>query len=160
MSLTEPEVLDRLRTSLAEAIQASKDLAVRSRYGLPYQRLRDHLALIEGCCRQMAAFRGDGTWLPFGIYMAECHKRAGGWLRGYTSAGIHITYTPGQINQVFVTLAAQLTAIKDAVETKSDAKTGQLGPVLPATPTEERRVGRPAFGTAPKSKLILPRRFG
>lgn len=155
--LTEPEVLDRLKTAIGEAIQASKDLSIRSRYGLPYQRLRDNLVLIEGCCRQMGAFRGDASWLPFGVYMGECHKRAGGWLRGYHHNGIHIVYTPGVINQVFVKLAQQLTAILEVVEMKSTAATGQLGPVLPETPSEERRMGRPAF--KPKSSLILPARM-
>lgn len=161
MSLTESEVIDRMKTSLGEAIQASSDLAVRSEGGRPYARLRDNLALIEGCCRQMAMFRGDGSWLPFGVYMAECHKRAGGWLRGYTKNGMHIVYAPGHLNEAFVSLAAQLTAIRQAVDVKQTAKTGTLGPVLPATPSEERRVGRPAFSNkAKRSALILPRRYG
>lgn len=158
MSLKEPEIIDRLKVAMAEAIQASQDLAVRSRHGYPYQRLRDNLAVIEGCCRQMAAFRGDATWLPFGLYMAECHKRAGGWLRGYTKNGVHIIYAPGQMNEAFVGLAGALTAIRQALDVKFSAKTNQVGPVLPKPPAEERRLGRPAF-SQPKSTLIVPPRY-
>lgn len=158
--LTENEVLDRMRTSLGEAIQASRDLAIRSRYGAPYQRLRDHLSLIEGCCRQMAAFRGDATWLPLGIMMAECHKRAGGWIRGYSHQGVHIVMAPGQTNEVFLSLASKLSLMLGVVNAHAAAKTGTLGPVLPAKPLEERRVGRPAFSPpARKPALILPGRL-
>ena len=162
--LTENEVADRMRSSLKEAIQACKDLAVKSRAGAPYDRLRDNLALIEGSCRQMAAFRGDATWLPFGMYMAECHKRAGGWLRGYVDNGIHVTWSPGHINKVFVTLAAQLVAVLDALDVKVDAKTGVNGPVLPERPAAERRVGAPVsmsgiIQPAPKPALIIPANY-
>lgn len=150
--LTEGEVLDKLQDSLGEAIQASKELAVRSRLGRPYERLGNALVAVEGCCRQLAAFRGDGRWLPFGIYMAECHKRAGGWIRGYRENGVHIFHTNGHINKVFVELANQLSHIQDAVMVIANAKTGTTGPILPATPPAERRIGAPVS----TSGLILP----
>lgn len=160
MSLQEAEVVDRLRSSIKEAIQASKDLSVRSRMGSPYDRLRDNLVMIEGCCRQMALlYREDASWLPFGMYMAECHKRAGGWLRGYIKNGVHIRVADGQINEMFTTLAVQLEAILAAVEIKFTAKTGRVGSILPPRPAEERRMGRPAFAPRKKSSLIIPARY-
>ena len=161
MSLQETEVIDRMKTSIKEAIQASKDLSVRSRLGGPYDRLRDNLVRIEGCCRQMALlYRDDATWLPFGMYMAECHKHAGGWLRGYFRHGVHVRLADGQINEMFLTLAMQLEAILKAVDIKTTARTGIIGSILPARPAEERRLGRPAFAQKPKKPvLIIPARY-
>lgn len=159
--LTEVEILSRLRASLGEAIQASKDLAIKSRVGSPYSRLRDHLALIEGCCRQMAMWRGDYRWLPFGVAMANCHKRSGDMLRGHLEDGVFIPWSTGVINQNFVKLGAELGVVLEYLNTMATAKTGTLGPILPATPAEERRVGRPAFQNMAKRtpKLILPPRY-
>lgn len=156
--LTEVEILDRMRQALGEAIQASKDLAVKSRYGSPYQRLRDSLALIEGCCRQMAMWRGDGRWLPFGVAMANCHKRSGDMLRGHVKDGVFIPWSAGVINENFVKLAAELEVIREYLSTMATAATGSVGPILPATPAEQRRLGRPAFPNMAKRapKLILP----
>jgi len=165
MSLTEADVISRLKSSMREAIQASNDLAVKSRLGAPYQRLRDHLALIEGCCRQLAAFRDDATWLPFGIFAAECHKRAGSWLRGKTIGGdagqVHIFKTDHEKNQLFVKLAEMLTHILEAVDIKTNAATHTVGAILPKPPAEERRTGRPAFDHSVKRKptLIIPAKY-
>jgi hypothetical protein len=160
--LTESEVLDRMKTSLREAIQACQDLAVKSVKGRPYEVLRENLLLIEGCCRQLAAFRGDTRWLPIGKLMAECHQKAGGWLRGYKdpTSGIRIMTAGGERNKLFLMLAVNLADIHDSASTLYTAKTGTSGAILPATPTETRREGRPAF-TQPKRKstLILPTRL-
>jgi len=157
MSLTEPEIMSRMRSALVDAIEASKRLAIRSRLGQPYEMLRSNLLIIEGCCRQMAAFRGDYRWLPIGIAMAECHARAGGWLRGYTKNGIHIVLTAGHTNEAFVKLAAVLTTTLTGIDRLESQKTGALGPILPETPPEERREGRPALTR--KSSLLLPAKY-
>ena len=80
--LTEIEILDRMRSSLREAIQCANILASSPRKGPTYNKLREHLGLVEGCCRQMSAWREDTRWLPIGRLMAECHQKAGNWLRG------------------------------------------------------------------------------
>ena len=158
--LTEPEVYDRLRQAIGEAVDAAKNLAIRSQHGRAYVSLRDNLHLIEGCCRQMAAFRGDGRWLPIGMMMAECHKRAGGWLRGDTNpvTQTRVATAPGEMNKLFVMLAANLANFGLVAQKLYEDKTGRPGPILPLTPAETRREGRPAFGR--KSSLILPARFG
>lgn len=152
MSLKESDVADRMRQSLREAIQACKELAVRSKKGSPYSNLRDALVVIEGCCRQMAVFREDATWLPFGVMMAECHRRAGGWLRGYTKNGVHIVWTPGHLNEMFVMLAGNLQGIAEVLDQKVTAKTNRVGIILPASPGPTRRTGAPSS----MSGLILP----
>jgi len=165
--LLEHEILDRMRTSLREAIQASNDLAVRSRGGEAYDRLRDNLALVEGACRQMAMWRGDSRWLPFGMEMAEAHRRAGGWLRGYTkrvgNTVVFIAWRAGTLNEAFVKLSAQLAMILDILDKMEKAKTGRVGIILPQTAPEERRFGRPTLARpdrySRKRGLILPPRY-
>lgn len=160
--LTENEVLDRMKTSLREAIDACRQLAVKSVKGQPYETLREHLLMIEGCCRQLAAFRGDTRWLPIGKLMAECHQKAGGWLRGYKDreSGIRIMTAAGERNKLFLMLAVNLADIHDSASTLYTAKTGTTGAILPGTRAETRRDGRPALTQPkPKSTLILPPRL-
>jgi len=161
MSLHESDIMDRLRSSTREAIQACRELSVQSRRGSPYETLRDNLVLIEGCCRQMAIYRDDGRWLPFGVFAANIHQRAGDWLRGYVKNGVHIIWTPGHINEAFVKLAGELAVVLEGLENLAVMKTGRRGPILPATPAEERRMGRPAFDNRPKKAqtLLLPPKY-
>lgn len=161
MSLHEPEIIDKLRVSLGEAIQACKGLAIKSRIGSPYDRLRNALHDAEGCCRQMAMWRGDYRWLAFGVAMANCHKRSGDMLRGHLKDGVFIPWGPGIINENFINLGAELGVILAYLDTMATAKTGTLGPILPQMPAEERRFGRPAFQNMQprKTKLILPPRY-
>lgn len=158
--LTEQEVIDRMITSLREAMDASKALAIESRKGANYNKLREHLGLIEGCCKQLAAFREDSRYLNLGLVMEECHKRAGSWLRGYRENGVRIMIAPGELNQMFVRLYINLEGILKGVDDMFKAKTGMRGPILPEM-VEERRIGRPAFDVTPKAKpkLILPARY-
>ena len=155
--LTEAEVIDRMKTSLREAVQSCKELAVRSRTGPHYSNLREHLALIEGCLRQLAAFRGDTRWLPIAMQIEQCHKAAGGWLRGYWDHGVKIVLAPGHTNKMFVLLGNNLIAIYESVDKLSTAKTGISGPILPAVPAETRRMGRPSFASKPR--LIVPPKY-
>lgn len=155
----EHEEVDRIKTYTREAIEACKELAVRSR-GNPYKRLIDALHNIEGSCRVLGTQRGDYSWLPIGLKVAECHKRAGGWLRGRVIHGIYLVQSPTELNQNFVMLAQVLQLLLDGIDKKYTAKTGKVGPVLPTPPAEERRVGRPAFAqTKKKPSLILPPRL-
>lgn len=157
--LSEVEVIDRMRTSLREAIQASADLATMSRKGPTYNRLREHLALVEGSCRQLAVFRQDTRWYTFGMMMAECHKRAGDWLRGWKDpkTGRRHHWRPGEKNKLFLILEANLKAIYQMAEAVRTQKTGTVGMILPAEPTEHRRVGAPVNGySVTPGGIIIP----
>lgn len=161
MSLTEREVVDRIRTSLRESIDACKDLAVASWRGIPYDRLRTHLILVEGACRQLFVFREDARWLVFGLKMHEVHMLAGNWLRGYSKNGIHHTWTIGQTNEMFVKLAAELIIVLGVLDRLLEQRTGTAGPILPQ-PVDERRLGRPAYENRAKSKrgkLLVPPKY-
>lgn len=154
----EHEEVDRIKTYTREAIEACKELAVRSR-GNPYKRLIDALHNIEGSCRVLGTQRGDYSWLPIGLKVAECHKRAGGWLRGRVIQGIYLVQSPTELNQNFVMLGAVLQVLLDGIDKKYTAKTGKVGAVLPKPPTEERRMGRPGLTQPKRRSLIVPAKY-
>lgn len=157
-ALTEVEIFDRMMSSLKIAAECCDVLAKSSRKGPTYNRLREHLALIEGCCRQASAWREDTRWLGIGMMMAEAHKRAGGWLRGYKDpiTGLRVKTEVGQMNQLFVMLAANLRGLYDQVQLLKTKKTGTMGAILPETPRAERRSGAPVGWRASKGGILLP----
>lgn len=165
--LSEVEIIDRMRSSLREAIQAAEVLAVASRKGPTYNKLREHLGLVEGCCRQLSVYREDTRWLPIGKLMADCHAKAGGWLRGYKDpkTGIRHHLAGKTQNPLFLMLAANLKAIYQVAETVRTQRTGKVGMILPALPKAERRAGAPVQVLLPNGMastpggLILPTRL-
>ena len=155
--LTEHEILDRMKQSLRECMDASRDLAQHSRKGPSYKRLREHLSLVEGCCKQLAVFREDARYLNIGLMMEECHKKAGSWLRGYKVNGVRIVIAPGQINEMFARLYVNLEAMLAGLDLMTNAKTGVRGPIVPE-PEQHRRIGRAVNGYTPsQGGILLPR---
>lgn len=164
MSLQETEIMDRLRQSTKEAVDSCKIIAVSWERGSAYENLRDNLHLIDGCCRQMAVYRDDTRWLAFGVFAANVHQRAGDWLRGYVDNGKRVTfYTQTKdrqrpLNAAFIKIAAELNVVLEGLELLATRKTGVRGLILPATPSEERRVGRPGF-VRKNPSLIIPAKY-
>lgn len=75
--LTEGEILDRFEQALGEADRACQTLernadeeylALR---GMHYAALKRALGQLEGCARQMAAWRSDTRWLRVGVLYAR-----------------------------------------------------------------------------------------
>lgn len=122
--LTEREIFDRLVTSFREAAEHCEALAVQLNRvkGQRYVKLREHLLLIEGSCRQAAMWRDDSRWLDLGKFAAECHKRCGDWLR-YKTKG-----------PMFLKLAENMRAAQKGAEIMRDQATGVRGPILPTQP--------------------------
>ena len=143
--LTEPDVILQMKHSLREAGQAALDLSVTSRKGPAYHKLREHLLLVEGCCRQLSVMREDTRWLNIGMAMHKAHELSGGWLRGFKHpiTGKRIAVAFGQKNILFIKLAENLAFLHTGAEEMLTKRTGILGPILPAIPTAERRVGAP-----------------
>ncbi len=159
-ALTEVEIFARLVESLREASEAAEELSTRDVKGPAYSRLREHLMLIEGSCRQASAWRQDTRWLDLGQLAAECHKRAGGWLRGHkdTITKIRTPLAMKTKNQNFLMLAQNLRFFLKGVEKLKDAKTGRVGMILPAMPAANRRIGAPVPGHSLTSGgIIVPR---
>lgn len=167
--LSELEVIDRMQTSLREAIQASIDLAQTSRKGPTYNKLREHLALVEGACRQLSVFRQDTRWLPIGRLVSECHAKAGGWLRGYKDplSGRRIHFGAKTQNPLFLMLAENLKGVYQLAENLRTSKTGRVGMILPDMPAATRRIGAPVSVMLPdgmrahlsKGGILLPPRM-
>lgn len=151
MAVTEQEIINRMGDCFRVAAECCDDLAVLPARGPTYDRLRKELALIEGCCRQLAYYRNnDARWLSAGLAIEEAHKRAGGWLREHPR-----TATANPAHPLFVLLAAKLRDMHKRADALRDNATGRVGAILPAlakvTP-ENRMVQVP-------SGLFVPAEF-
>lgn len=157
MATSEQQIFDMMWQSFGLAIDACEKLSVMSRKGLPYEQLRTNLHLIEGCCRQAAVWRGgDARYLPIGVFMANCHNRAGDWLRGHKDpiTGYPIALPLGVKNRNFVELASYLRWAENRCREFQEQKTGRTGVILPQsiTAAAPRRIGAPVQG----HRLIMP----
>lgn len=163
--LSEQETIDRMKSALKEAGQASLDLAtITTRRVKAYVRLRTALGLVEGSCRQLSVFREDTRWLRWASLAEQAHVRAGHWLRGYKDVeGKRIHYTAVEKKNNFTKLAANLAFMLAGAERLLTERTGRIGPILPVVPNLGRRIGAPVRGFSlpgeyrTKTGIILPR---
>ena len=155
--LTEAEIFTCLSENFRLAAEDCDNLAVSPRKGPTYASLRDRLELIEGACRQAAAWRQDTRWLSIGMYMAKAHELSLEWLRGI-SAGPgrpRVKIAAGQMHPLFVKLAENLRAAeKKAMDFKNKA-TGKIGMILPDAQRAPLRDTTPVGWRRP-SGLIIP----
>lgn len=148
--LTEQEIMDQLRRNIRQAAEHCEDLAVVPMRGPVYSAMREELSLIEGCCRQMAAWRGDARWLPLGIAMEQVHQRSKDWLRFHHP------------RKMFLMLAEKLRGLQRMIEDVETRRTGKLGPIVPIALPGPLRQGRPVQVLAPEplvkrqSGLLVP----
>lgn len=82
-ALTEQEIITKFQQSLKEGRDACAWLAKNADpewlapRGRHYRLLKTALSELEGCARQMSAFRDDSRWLPLGIlYGAKTSRLA------------------------------------------------------------------------------------
>lgn len=144
-NLTEPEIIDCLITNFRLAAESSDALAKLPAKGPTYRRLREELKLCEGASRQLAYWREDARWLQIGLYMEECHKRAGGWLR---------THQPARL---FSMLAENLRAGLARAQDLKDSKTGKVGAILPKPQEGPHRDTKPvAVNNLPADMVTRP----
>ncbi len=162
-ALTECEIFDCLAENLRLAAQDCELLATEPMKGFIYDRFRKELRLVEGACRQASAWREDTRWLPIGLQMAECHKRAGEWLRGVMQPDGHrVPVAFGQKHPLFLKLAEVLRLLHTQVENLRTQKTARSGMILPdAMPapfreTRQHTVNLPAGMAQRSSGLIVP----
>lgn len=152
--LTEPEIFDCLFENAKKAAEHCDKLAWAPLRGPVYVQFREELKLVEGACRQAAAWRGDTRWLRIGLMMAEAHRRSGNWLRAYTSKDGRAAANP-----LFMKLAENLRALEKQAEGLKTQATGRAsmtqGPILPAPIEGPHRDTRPVQVKTPGG-LILP----
>ena len=156
--LTEIEIFDCLKTNLRLAVQSCDKLAVSSRKGPAYVKLRDELRLVEGACRQAAFWRGgDARWLKIGLLMAEAHKRAGDWLRGIKQPdGSRMKVAAGHMHPLFTKLAENLRAVYVKAEEFRTKKTNKIGPILPNVQPPPHRDTRPSGYYRSPGGVLMP----
>lgn len=154
--LTENEIMDCLRDNLRKAIQDCLTLARVPNQGPAYVRLRDEAELIEGACRQVAAWREDTRWLGIAFMIAIAKEKAGTWLRGYkTPNGIKIKLADRHRFEMFNKLADNLRLLMVKVDEYQHKRTGKVGLILPEPQRAVHRETRPHS----MSGLILPDGF-
>lgn len=141
-ALTEAEIFDMMTENLKKAAESCDTLAVSPYNGPTYRALRSQLELVEGACRQAAAWRDDTRWLPIGLMMAECHKMSGSWLRGKkdTLTNRRTPLAPTEKHVRFVKLAEKLREIRVIAEKYRTDKTGHMGLIMPDTPSVPRLI--------------------
>lgn len=139
--LTENEVFDALTGNLRDAAANCDLLARLPAKGPTYRKLRTNLGLIEGACRQMGFFRLDMRYQALGLKAAECHKRAGDWLR----------QDRADVTALFTQLADVMRKLANDVDRLRHGRTGRRGPILvkplegPHRDTRPVPVSMPAF---------------
>lgn len=159
-ALTESEIFDQMNTSFRLAIELSDKLARLPLKGMNYDALRRQLRLIEGCCKQANTWREDTRWLMFMKLTADCHQKAGDWLRGIKINGVRCKLAEGQLHPAFVMLAENLRGMHKAAELIRTQKTNRRGMILPDEMRAPHRDTRPV-GYMPPPKvsaggIILP----
>ena len=157
--LTETEIFDCLVTNFRLAAEHAKLLATSPRKGPTYDLLRKELSLVEGACRQSAAWREDSRWLPIGLLMEEAHKKAGDWIRGIKMPdGSRVKYPNRILFELFTKLSENLSELHRAAIARRDARTGKLGIILPKPQPGPHRDTRPVGwnGSVTQGGLILP----
>lgn len=124
-ALTEQDILQKFEQSLKEALDACQWLAKNADpewlapRGVWYRRLTTALKELEGCARQMAAFRSDTRWLPLGIlYGAKAARLAQKYFIKQNWLGF------GELAKLFQHGAYRAKEI-------AEAKTGRTGMILP-----------------------------
>lgn len=163
-SLSEREIFDRMSGCLRDAVSCCVQISKNRRRGALYDKLRKNLKLAGDCCRQAAYWRQDARWLPIDTLLAEAHKKAGDWLRGYKDpySGARTMLAPKLVNDLFFKLAQQLAALHNAVADLRDKRTNRVGLILPQPRAEPgvrhrpQRVTLPPGMIARKSGLVVP----
>lgn len=143
-ALTEPEIFDRMSSSLREAGDCCMRLAAPRPRGQTYDSLRRHLRFAGDCCRQAAYWRDDARWLTIDHTLSEAHRVAGGWLRGYRDeSGRRVMYSQATISDLFMRLAQNIAMLYNHAADLRDKATGRTGTILPIIRQETRTQGRP-----------------
>ena len=160
-ALTEVEIFDCLTTNLKLAAELCDDLARIPLRGATYRKYCATLKLIEGACKQASTWREDTRWLPIGRMMAECHQRAGDWLRGFKMPdGTRVKIAEGTLHPCFEKLASTLRGLILVVEKTRHERTNRSGMILPETARAPHRDTRPVGFRRPDhvspGGIILP----
>lgn len=121
--LQEREIFIKMQDELRNAADACDQIATRPLSGDNFIRLRKALKLVEGCCRQAAAYRMDTRWNEPGFKMNQAAKMARKWLH----------YPSVESKKLFYGLAAALRQVRLDIMILETAKTGKTGDIVVPT---------------------------
>ena len=159
-ALTEVEIFDCLTSNLRRAADMAERLGREPKKGPNYLEFRAAVRLVESACKQVSVWRQDTRWLAVAFKMAECHKRAGDWLRGIKMpSGGRRLLRQGELHPVFMALAGALRAYAKDVDNLRNRKTGKSGMILPKPLEGPHRDTRPVHVSGvhfTPSGLIIP----
>lgn len=156
-ALTECEIFDCMTIHFRIAIEACEKLAARPTGNATYDRFRKALRMIEGTCKQANCWREDTRWLPIGKMMADCHQKAGEWLRGIKQEdGSRVAIAKGQLHPAFLMLAENLKALQKLTVQIRDQATHRVGMILPDVLPGPHRDTRPAGWNRTPNGIIVP----
>lgn len=144
MSLSEQEIITKFQQSLKEGrdrclwLAKNADPEYLAPRGVHYRLLKTALTELEGCARQLSAYRNDARWLPLGI------------LYGAKTARLAQTYFV-QLKWAKFRDLARVFDVGLARMEELQKKTGRTGVILPkrtdwlvlpqfTTPTRERLI--------------------
>jgi len=151
-ALTEVEIFACMHENLILAAQHAVDLAKLPAQGLTYQKFREEMLLVEGCCRQASAWREDTRWLQVGLVIADALQRTGSWLRGYRVEGREgKTFYP---RDLYLMLAEKLREIAKVIEGLQHGATGRVGMILPEPARVIRTESRPVQVMSPGGVIL------
>lgn len=127
---TEREILACLKDNLLLA----RDCCVRlhrGERGDVFLRFREAIKLVYGATRQVAGWREDARWLPFGVYVCQVEEKCRQWL------------VDKHGNRYFGLLADILEQAYVRARELETKKTGKAGMILPVPqPAPTRTQGR------------------
>ena len=145
--LTEVDIFSCMVENLRSGISHCADLATQPRKGENYRALRAELKLIEGSCRQAAAFRDNSNWLDIGMKVEGCHRLAQKWLSGVKNpvTGERRFFSEKYKFDAFTALGDQLKALHaKALDMKTRAH-GTLGMITPEVREAPHRQTKDAY---------------
>jgi len=144
MATTEQEIFQRLSDSFKAAAECCDKLSSDPKTGPNYMRLREHLRMIEGAARQAAHWREDTRWLKIGLNAAQCHQKAGDWLRSHAP------------RVYFDKLASAMRQLHLSTERLKTQPTGRMGAILPVVPPLPSRSVHPVGWSPSKGGILMP----
>lgn len=146
---TEEDHLLHLRDSLRILVSDCRQLATAPSQGAVYTRFRRVLKQVQHLCERVVFDRGDGRWSRVPLILADVHKQAGDWLRGFY---------PRERFTMLADMLAQLEKHVEGLQTRATGRAGAIWakPIRGAEATQGRSVQVLTGETLTRGGVIVP----
>jgi hypothetical protein len=129
--LTETEIKACWRENMLAAADCCSHLQTLPAQGATFVKLREHLKLAEGSCRQMGHWREDSRWLYLAPQLENLHQMA------------RVMIVSHYARQLFTKLEITLRKIVHSANDLENKATGKVGMILPDTSKGPHRETKP-----------------